>query len=937
MAEPMYFQWQNKFLLETIYPRRNRKLADFLIYCREIELWDEYKDKKIENLEDEVKAYRQERDQAVITAYKSYKTEYEYFQKGDVRTAYMGKYKLQTDTELAPLKELHSIFQKNLTDRQTVRREKVLVAYYVTVWQQRIRTVEEEIKRLERRLTIMHPQHDDRQVVAQQIQRLKDVTLSIMNDELTRLLTFLSTFNKVEKRKLEYHQKRESAEREIESTRVRLNAARSPLKGLEAKAGKLAADLARLKNPPQREPYENYFFMDDVHEDLCREFPQVDQALIDVISGIHKRLASDLRALKGPDVRRSKIGDYLHELQDKFNGLLKELTRLESELSNAKDGQGQVGSKQARLDMLRSSGLKAVETELDKLTNYHAAIEYEKKTPADLAKPIQEKERELKRLRDQISNQEKQVAPLEEDFKAKQAILNKTELGYLVSFTEDQPVTVEDIVRGKVEAYKAEIEEKISKERPEEEIQQELLEEIVQRFLEKPRDYPLWLQYMVIHFSGMRYATAHGSWADPKDLLKSLRTAALQKKFKMIARDENTVEAMSEERLAAYESPDPTKAPKLALETDEKWKAKIATHLQGLRSPYRRSHALFELLLDEEGYEIDAMDPAKALEMLKELREGGNGEEALPDWMWKEIVKLTDLRVQEAKDPSWNKLTQDEQNEKNEARYAEFRTIMNKWKQEHLTGWREEHDRSNQLIVTSSVCNEVAEQIQHLRGHSPSGGLTGIVDWYMKMVSENKVPGTPRPYFVFVKEGAEEYYQEGANILWLRFVHELPNPWRVAKPLSINGDRLIPEKYRGREGKENEWTYFEGDVITRKRARLVEKRTYRDQQWLRWMHAATVAKVAETADGPIVLTFETALPYDDPTVSAVGIFKHDLSNLMWDGGEENYNGSFLAYLPQGQIPAKDIEEMLDWNKILRRQVMTPAQLEEYRKKYIRSI
>jgi len=27
--------------------------------------------------------------------------------------------------------------------------------------------------------------------------------------------------------------------------------------------------------------------------------------------------------------------------------------------------------------------------------------------------------------------------------------------------------------------------------------------------------------------------------------------------------------------------------------------------------------------------------------------------------------------------------------------------------------------------------------------------------------------------------------------------------------------------------------------------------------------------------------------------------------------------------------------MLDWNKILRRQVMTPAELEAYRKKYIR--
>ena len=112
--------------------------------------------------------------------------------------------------------------------------------------------------------------------------------------------------------------------------------------------------------------------------------------------------------------------------------------------------------------------------------------------------------------------------------------------------------------------------------------------------------------------------------------------------------------------------------------------------------------------------------------------------------------------------------------------------------------------------------------------------------------------------------------------------------------------------------------YSESDVITRKRSRKVEKRLVKDEQWLRWIHVATVAKVAETADGPVVLTFETALPYDDPSVSAVGIFKHDLHNLMWDGGEEYYNGSFIAYLPEGQIPASDLKEMLDWNKILRR-------------------
>jgi hypothetical protein len=339
----------------------------------------------------------------------------------------------------------------------------------------------------------------------------------------------------------------------------------------------------------------------------------------------------------------------------------------------------------------------------------------------------------------------------------------------------------------------------------------------------------------------------------------------------------------------------------------------------------------------EESFDVDAMDPAEALEALKELRASEKGEEAIPDWMWKEIVKLTDLRVLEAKDASWNKLSQDDQDEKNQARYAEFREIMNKWKEKYITGWRQEHDRANRLIVTSSVCNEVAEQILHLRGRSPSGGLTDLVDWYVKAVNGGKTNNPSGHYFVFAKNGAETKYQEGATILWLRFVHEQPNQWRRAKPMEIGGDRLIPDAYRQKEGKESEWTYFEGDFVTRKRTRVIDKRqTVKEEQWLRWIHAATVAKVADTVDGPIVLTFETALPYDDPSVSAVGVFKHHRHDLMWDGGEDYYNGSFIAYVPETEIPVKDLEEMLDWNKILRRQVMTPAQLEDYRKKYIRA-
>ena len=88
---------------------------------------------------------------------------------------------------------------------------------------------------------------------------------------------------------------------------------------------------------------------------------------------------------------------------------------------------------------------------------------------------------------------------------------------------ERQSVSVRDIVRWKTEKYRQIVEEMEH---------EELLETIVKRFLTKPKRYPLWLQYMVIHFSGMRYRSAHGSWGDPKDLLLSLRIKELEKEIK---------------------------------------------------------------------------------------------------------------------------------------------------------------------------------------------------------------------------------------------------------------------------------------------------------------------------------------------------------------------------------------------------------------------
>src|SRR5215208_548525 len=126
------------------------------------------------------------------------------------------------------------------------------------------------------------------------------------------------------------------------------------------------------------------------------------------------------------------------------------------------------------------------------------------------------------------------------------------EAEFLTSYKPTNPVTVRDIVRWKVEEFARSLEGKD---------QYQLLADIHQRFAKEPKRFPYWLQYMVVHFSGMRYASAHGSWADPKDLLVELRLGDIQKE--QLGLTDAQVEAKCKEKVAQYEGSGANK-PKLA-------------------------------------------------------------------------------------------------------------------------------------------------------------------------------------------------------------------------------------------------------------------------------------------------------------------------------------------------------------------------------------
>ncbi|MCC6271041.1 MAG: hypothetical protein IT190_07175, partial [Microbacteriaceae bacterium] len=167
--------------------------------------------------------------------------------------------------------------------------------------------------------------------------------------------------------------------------------------------------------------------------------------------------------------------------------------------------------------------IRFLQRQLDGMVAEHpnrAKVETEFKLKKDSALPMVLEE--MEKLRQFEGTYNKLEGPKLEWYKLTKADPNykTTESEFLVNYDPKVPVTVKDIVRLKVEQYAKTLESKD---------QYQLLADIRARFEKEPKRFPMWLQYMIVHFSGMRYKSAHGSWADPKDLMIRLRVEEVRK------------------------------------------------------------------------------------------------------------------------------------------------------------------------------------------------------------------------------------------------------------------------------------------------------------------------------------------------------------------------------------------------------------------------
>ena len=577
-----------------------------------------------------------------------------------------------------------------------------------------------------------------------------------------------------------------------------------------------------------------------------------------------------------------------------------------------KDIRGERGFIQSRIESFKTNlgflrdRVRYLQRQLEGMPAEHpnrAKVEAEYKLKNDSALPMVLEE--MEKLRQFDETYDKVGGPKLEWYKLSKADPNykTTEEEFLVNYDPKVPVTVKDIVRLKVEQYVKTLDGKD---------QYQLLADIRARFEKEPKRFPLWLQYMIVHFSGMRYKSAHGSWADPKDLLVRLRVEEVKKA--QAALSDADVAAKCAEKIAQYEGSDPKK-PALAKATEKVWKDKVALHMQGVKAngPKTKRAGLAGLVEEEARYEFMTMTTEQASAKLEAMKS------QLPAWAWKMIVMLTQLRTNHATADGWETFTPEE----DKIRFADtsLYPVFSKWASDNIGMWRPEHGRSQELIVTRAVCNETAEHAQHIRGHLPPGGLTDNAARYVKLAAE-KTPGC-----YFIHPTGAEHYTQGASIFWLRYVNSEPSVWQIPKPTQdSNGVGLVPGEFLGKraqpKGGKNApapaapWEY-KGGGMTRSRTVVdADKKKSTQTQWLRWIHEATTIEVADTADGTYVYTFETSLPDDFRGTSCLGVFRNSLRWNLDDGAEDNYNRSFVGYAPEGQVPLEKVKPLMDWNRII---------------------
>jgi hypothetical protein len=624
----------------------------------------------------------------------------------------------------------------------------------------------------------------------------------------------------------------------------------------------------------------------DVGAEILAERQRLTEELAEHV-GLRKQAEADLRTaqaatkkhLADPEVRERERTR--RELESKRNGLAGKAAAQQARITQLeKVGTGIAPAQQHELDQRRAM-LEEIGAELTPVTESLAEVsdvlkaEMEPLTGAEAA------------LKAEITEHRTQEGTLREELKPVTGGVDK----------KTGRASSEAAVRWRLHQFRQQISDMGH---------DELLGLVLDRFA-ADKDFSRYKKqerYLIIHFSGMRYASASKTWGPPQELLATLKEQEIREAF--IAPDEHEVEQEAEATGAAIEaelaSTDTVSARKSELRTVKKGldapvtmraqlfakkpeekqafedleiniqsreaavaggdadgvaqanqqiarlETQIGTpELKRIRAQlgaadHRRLEALRDFRIREARRAMNSLSDLDALSVLEDMKD------AFPPWVWHEVVRRTQLRVNVA-DPHWDDPVPKSLDRK-DSETARWLAILKSWPREETISVDKQGEKF-EIVATAVVCNQLSEQAQATYGKKITQGIRGAVDWYRDKAA--KTAGGPDQPF-FVRPTKEQDFVEAAGLFWAHFeAKKKPYAGNMAHPLD-GIDFLTEGKQAMRDGLvEGEWTYHI-DPVTKDITRTKGKDDALETQWFSWQHEATVLKRAPGK----VITFETS-------------------------------------------------------------------------------
>ena len=223
MQEVIYFQWQNDYLLRTIYPLREIKLRDFLVAYFDIDIWQRYKNKTPQDIPDDIMAYCESQRQKLQNALDTYRQMEVYFFDQDVSDDYQAAFPNVDPLIMVKINDLHALIKRYFPTYQNPIKEKYFLSERARQFENLRNNLLFQISEKYRIVRNMGSAWAKRPAYEAEAERLKSQALPMVEHELGKLYQFIAAYERLDRYRQELLKRKTLRQKERDTSQVRIN------------------------------------------------------------------------------------------------------------------------------------------------------------------------------------------------------------------------------------------------------------------------------------------------------------------------------------------------------------------------------------------------------------------------------------------------------------------------------------------------------------------------------------------------------------------------------------------------------------------------------------------------------------------------------------------------------------------------------------------